>query len=100
MNKSAILEYIRLRIKGFQQCAVRQWDSKTMTTKRVSNYYTGLVPKTRLRYKEKIDLISNCDPYTIRKNEMITGIENFHGISYPDIVNDFLFALSSLPGKN
>ena len=64
--------------------------------KRRNDYYTGLEPKTKLRYKEKIDLISSCDPYTIKKNEMMTGIENFPSISYTDIVHYFLFALSPL----
>ena len=67
-----------------------------MKTKEESDYYTGLELKTKLRYKEKIDLISNCDPYTIKKDEMMTEIENFPSISYPDIVNYFLFALSPL----
>ena len=67
-----------------------------MTTKGESDYYTGLEPKTKLRYKEKIDLIPSCDFYTIKKDEMMTGIENFPSISYPDIVNYFLFALSTL----
>ena len=67
-----------------------------MTTKGESDYYTGLEPKAKLRYKKKIDLISSCDLYTIRKDEMMTGIEKFRGISYPDLFNYFLFALSSL----
>ena len=32
----------------------------------------------------------------IKKDEMMTGIENFPSISYPDIVNYFLFALCTL----
>ena len=64
-----------------------------------SNYYTGLETKTKLRYKEKTDLISNCDPYTIKKDEMMTGMENFPSISYPDIVNYFLFVPSPLTKK-
>ena len=75
---------------------MRHWDNKTMTTKGESDYYTGLEPKAKLRYKKKIDLISSCDLYTIRKDEMMTGIEKFRGISYPDLFNYFLFALSSL----
>ena len=67
-----------------------------MTKKGESDYYTGLEPKTKFRYKEKIDLISSCDPYTIKKDEMMTGIEKFPSISYPDIVNYFLFAVSPL----
>ena len=67
-----------------------------MATKGESDYYTGLETKTKLRYTEKIDLISNCDPYPIKRDEMMTGIENFPSISYPDIVNYFLFVLSPL----
>ena len=67
-----------------------------MTTKGESDYYTGLEPKTKLRYREKNYLISNCDPYTVKKDEIMTEIENFPIISYPDIVNYFLFALSPL----
>ena len=96
-NKSAILEYIRVRI-NLSQLAVKQWDKRVMATRGESDYYKGLEPKTKLRYKEKIDLIFNCDPYTIKKDEMMTEIENFPSItiSYPHIVNYFLFALSPL----
>ena len=90
-------KYLYKQIRHFgEQCAVRHWNNKTMKTKEESHYYTGLELKTKLRYKEKIDLISNCDPYTIKKDEMMTEIENFPSISYPDIVNYFLFALSPL----
>ena len=65
-----------------------------MATRGESDYYQRLEPKTKLKYKEKIDLIFNCDPYTIKKDEMMTEIENFPSISYQDIVNYFLFALS------
>ena len=65
-----------------------------MTTKGESDYYTGLEPKTKRIYKEKIDLISNCDPCTIKKDEMMTEIGNFPRISYPGIVNYFLLAMS------
>ena len=51
-----------------------------MATKLEYNYYKRLEPKTKLRYKEKIDLISNCDPYTIKKDEMMREIENFPSI--------------------
>ena len=64
--------------------------------KRRKRLLQGLEPKAKLRYKEKIDLSSNCDPYTIKKDEMMTEIENFPSISYPDIVNYLLFALSPL----
>ena len=67
-----------------------------MATRGERDYYKGLEPKTKLSYKEKIDLIFNCDPYTIKKDEMMTEIENFPSITYPDIVNYFLFALSPL----
>ena len=46
--------------------------------------------------KKKIDLISTCSPYTLKNDEMITEIENFASISYPDTVNYFLFSLSPL----
>ena len=67
-----------------------------MVTRGESDYYKGLEPKTKLRYKENINIICNCDPYTINKDEMITEIENFPSISYPDIFNYFLFAVSPL----
>ena len=67
-----------------------------MATKGESNYYTALETKTKRRYTEKIDLFSNCDPYPIKRDEMMTGIGNFSSISYPDIVNYFLFVLSPL----
>ena len=35
---------------------MRQWDNKTMTTKGESDYYTGLEPKAKLRYKKKLIL--------------------------------------------
>ena len=67
--------------------------------KRRKRLLQGLEPKAKLRYKEKIDLSSNCDPYTIKKDEMMTEIENFPSISYPDIVNYLLFALSPLTNE-
>ena len=64
-----------------------------MTTNGGKEYYKGIEPKTKHRYKEKIDLISNCDPYTIKEDKMVIERENFTSISYPAIVSNFLFAL-------
>ena len=74
-------------------CTGRQWGNKTMATNGGKEYYKGIEPKTKHRYKEKIDLISNCDPYTIKEDKMVIERENFPSISYPAIVNNFLFAL-------
>ena len=84
-----------------QHCTGRQWGNKTMTTNGGNDYYKGIERKTKHRYKEKIDLISNCDPYTIKEEKMVIEIENFPSISYPAIVNNFLFALfcSCLPSS-
>ena len=92
------MEYNRIIIQGFGRAqwgsgTTKQWQQKQ---KAIITDYTGLEPKTKLRYREKVDLIFRCDTYTIKKDEMMTGMENFPSISCPDIVNYFLFALSPL----
>ena len=89
------------QIKGFSSARwgsrkTKQWHSARWGSRKTKQWHTRLEPKTKLRYKEKIDLISICDPFTIKEDEIITGIENFPNISYPDIVNYFMFALSPL----
>ena len=40
---------------------------------------------------KKTELIGNKDPYKLSKNQFLVDFDNFPSISYPDIVNYFVF---------
>ena len=61
-----------------------------------STYFSKLDLKAKERYKEKIKLIENVDPYTLQKEAFTENIDCFPKVTYPDIVNYFLFAPSPL----
>ena len=69
----------------------------TNTMKKLkSTFFSKLGLKSKERYKEKIKLIENVDPYTLQKDAFTKNIDYFPKVTYPDIVNYFLFAPSSL----
>ena len=59
-----------------------------------SEYLKSLDNKTAQRYKEKIGIINNLDPYTLKRKELNENIELYPAVTYPDMVNYFLFAPS------
>ena len=61
-----------------------------------SEYLKSLDNKTAQRYKEKIGIINNLDPYTLKRKELNENIELYPAVTYPDMVNYFLFAPSPL----
>ena len=61
-----------------------------------STYFSKLDSKAKKRYKEKTKLIENVDPYTLQKEAFTENIDYFPKVTYPDIVNFFLFAPSPL----
>ena len=64
-----------------------------------STYFSKLDLKAKERYKEKIKLIENVDPCTLQKEAFTENIDCFLKVTYPDIVNYFLFAPSPLTKK-
>ena len=67
-----------------------------MAGQQESVYFKGLENNSKARYKEKINLLGGCDPYDIKKDQMVVNIDKFPSVTYPDIANYFLFALSPL----
>ena len=61
-----------------------------------STYFSKLDVKAKERYKEKITLIENVDPYTLQKEAFTENTDCFPKVTYPDIVNYFQFAPSPL----
>ena len=61
-----------------------------------SDYLKSLDSKTAPRYKEKIGIINNLDPYTLKRKELNENIEIYPAVMYPDMVNYFLLAPSLL----
>ena len=61
-----------------------------------SEYLKSLDNKMAQRYKEKIGIIKNLDPYTLKRKELNENIELYPAVTYPDMVNYFLFAPSPL----
>ena len=65
-----------------------------MMDKLESTYFFKLDLKAKEQYEEKIKLIENVDPYTLQKEAFTANIDYFPKVTYPDIVNYFLFAAS------
>ena len=61
-----------------------------------NNYFLSLDDQSKRRSKVKINIIQGYDPYQIKKEELSSGISKFPPVTYPDIVNYFLFSLSPL----
>ena len=61
-----------------------------------STYFFKPDLKAKERYKEKLKLIENVDPYTLQKEAFKENIDCVPKVTYPDIVNCCLFASSPL----
>ena len=61
-----------------------------------SEYLKNLDAKTAERYREKIAVIDHLDPYTLKRKDLMESIELYPPMTYPDLVNYFLFAPSPL----
>ena len=61
-----------------------------------SNYFCSLDDKSKQRYKVKANNIEGYDPYQMKKEELSGDISKFPPVTYPDIINYFLFSLSPL----
>ena len=66
---------------------------------RRNKYFKALDNEHASRYLQKIALIENTDPYTLKKEDLSTDILLFPAVAYPDIVNYFLFAPSPLTSE-
>ena len=61
-----------------------------------NEYLKSLDSKMTQRYKDKFGIINNLDPYTLKRKELNENIELYPAVTYPDMVDYFLFALSPL----
>ena len=59
-----------------------------------TDYFNNLDPPIQNRYKEKLEVIGNIDPYSARDSHFSAKIGNFPLICYLDIVNYLVFSLS------
>ena len=53
--------------------------------------FLSLDDNSKRRYKVKINNIQGYYPYQIKKEELSSDISKFPPVTYPDIVNYFLF---------
>ena len=65
-----------------------------------SAYLENLDPPSKKRYKDKISLIDNVDPYAVNDEEFSTDIDNLPHITYPDIVNYLVFTSSPFSAED
>ena len=56
-----------------------------------SSYFQSLDPPTQKRYREKIELLGQVDPYDIQEYDLAEDAESLPEVTYLDIVNYFLF---------
>ena len=61
-----------------------------------SKYCLCLSTESKKRYLQKISMIDNLDPYSLKKDDFVYEKDFFPAISYPDIVNYLLFAPSPM----
>ena len=59
-----------------------------------TDYFNKLDPPTQKRYKEKLEITGNIDPYSAPDSHFSVKIGNFPLICYPDIVNYLVFSPS------
>ena len=57
-----------------------------------TDYFNKLDPPTQKRYKEKLEIIGNIDPYSASDSHFSVKIGNFPSICYPDIANYLVFS--------
>lgn len=61
----------------------------------LKNYIDSLAPDAKKRYKEKIALVDDIDPYATNKKTWSTAVADYPTITYPDIVNYLLLTKSA-----
>ena len=59
-----------------------------------TDYFIKLDPPTQKRYKEKLEIIGNIDPYSAPDSHFSVKIGDFPSMCYPDIVNHLEFSPS------
>ena len=59
-----------------------------------SSYFQSLDPPTQKRYREKIELLGQVDPYDIQECYLAEDVESLPVVTYLDIVNYFIFTPS------
>ena len=59
-----------------------------------TDYFNKLDPPTKKRYKEKLLIIGNIDPYSAPDSHFSVKIGDFPSICYPDIVIYLVFSPS------
>lgn len=57
---------------------------------KMSDYFKTLVGDVRMRYKDKIAIINNIDPYTLDAESPYKSKSSFPIVSYMDVVSYFL----------
>ena len=59
-----------------------------------TDYFNKLDPPTQKRYKEKLEIIGNIDPYSAADSHFSVKVGDLPSIRYPDIVNYLVFSQS------
>ena len=59
-----------------------------------SKYFEQLDDKSKIRYREKVAVVGNSDPYCLKKQDSSTDGDHYPRIANSDIVNYMLFAPS------
>ena len=59
-----------------------------------ANYFNKLDPPPQQRYREKLKVIGNTDPYSSPDCDFSVKIGDFLSICYPEIVNYLVFSQS------
>ena len=59
-----------------------------------TDYFNKLDPPTQKRYKEKLEIVGNIDPYSAPDSHFSVKIGDFPSLCYPDIANCLVFNLS------
>ena len=65
----------------------------------ISKYLQDLDDEHASRYRQKISVVENINPYTLKKQDLTSDIRYFPSITYPDIVNYMLFAPSPVTSE-
>ena len=61
-----------------------------------TDYFNKLDPPTQKRYKEKLEIIGNIDPYSVPDSHFSVKICDFPSICYPDIVSPSPFSADDM----
>ena len=82
------LEFENPAITEVKQCKQTELFSAMAAA---SDYFLSLDDKSKQRYEVKINNIQGYDAYLIKKKELSGDISKFPPLTYPDIINYFLF---------